>query len=323
MKTPSERRIKADLDALQVFDAVMAEQNMTRAALRLSMTPSAVSHAMSRLRVSVKDELFVRTATGVRPTKRAIELWATVGDAIRTLQTAVGRDSFRPETTRFEIRISMNDMFTEILGPHLYQLFADAAPNAEVSFRQRRQIENDARLQTGMLDFSLGAAPTKQPDLRYLPFWEARYQCVYRRGHPAEKRLGRSMKEILAWPHVTAMPDGETQASADLALHDLGYAPRGRVSVGTFSAVPAIVCASDCIALLPTTYIQHMRAQYPALSVCALPMKLKPLSYFLAWHERSERIRPKAWTLALLKAFIQGPEARNLLSNASGSSRAA
>ena len=67
-----------DLNLLRVFDAVMAERNLTRAAERLAMTQPAVSHALKRLREALGEELFVRQAFGMKPTSRAEGLWPEV-----------------------------------------------------------------------------------------------------------------------------------------------------------------------------------------------------------------------------------------------------
>ncbi|MBC7939788.1 MAG: LysR family transcriptional regulator, partial [Chitinophagaceae bacterium] len=78
-----------DLNLLRVFDAVMAEGSLTRAAQALAMTQPAVSHAVRRLRDTLGDELFVRTAHGVRPSVRAESLWPQVRAALEALRQAL------------------------------------------------------------------------------------------------------------------------------------------------------------------------------------------------------------------------------------------
>ena len=83
-----------DLNLLRVFDAVMTEQNLTRAANLLAMTQPAVSNALRRLRDTLGDELVIRTAHGVKPTSRAEELWPVVRRALSDLEAAVTPDTF-------------------------------------------------------------------------------------------------------------------------------------------------------------------------------------------------------------------------------------
>src|SRR6478735_7326441 len=99
-----------DLNLLRVFDAVMTEQNLTRAANRLAMTQPAVSNALRRLRDALHDELLIRTAHGVKPTARAELLWPTVRRALSELEEAVAPDqTFDPTKAENTFRIAMAD----------------------------------------------------------------------------------------------------------------------------------------------------------------------------------------------------------------------
>lgn len=71
-----------DLNLLTVFDAVMQEQNITRAAHVLGMSQPAVSNAVARLKVMFNDELFVRYGRGIQPTARAFQLFGSVRQAL-------------------------------------------------------------------------------------------------------------------------------------------------------------------------------------------------------------------------------------------------
>ncbi|MDB5898166.1 MAG: transcriptional regulator, LysR family, partial [Ramlibacter sp.] len=78
-----------DLNLLRVFDQVMTERNLTRAARNLSMTQPAVSNALNRLRESLGDRLVTRSGYGVEPTPRALALWPSISDALRQLETSL------------------------------------------------------------------------------------------------------------------------------------------------------------------------------------------------------------------------------------------
>ena len=95
-----------DLNLLRVFDAVMAEGNLTRAASALAMTQPAVSQALRRLREALGDELFVRTAHGVRPTPQAEQLWPPVRSALGAMRQALAPDDFDPRRDAVQLRIT-------------------------------------------------------------------------------------------------------------------------------------------------------------------------------------------------------------------------
>src|SRR6476620_1536870 len=92
MKAPNFRTL--DLNLLRVFDQVMAERNLTRAARNLSMTQPAVSNAISRLRDSLGDKLVTRSGYGVEPTPKALALWPAIADALRQLEVSLAPGNF-------------------------------------------------------------------------------------------------------------------------------------------------------------------------------------------------------------------------------------
>ena len=97
-----------DLNLLRVFDEVMSERNLTRAARNLAMTQPAVSNALKRLRDSLDDELVVRSGYGVEPTPRALELWPVVRQALVDLRSAITADEFDPTAARDSFVLAMS-----------------------------------------------------------------------------------------------------------------------------------------------------------------------------------------------------------------------
>ena len=93
-----------DLNLLRVFDEVMAERNLTRAARNLSMTQPAVSNALRRLREVLGDELVRRSGAASSPTPRALALWPAVRDALRQLQHTLAPGDFDAADRRHHLR---------------------------------------------------------------------------------------------------------------------------------------------------------------------------------------------------------------------------
>ena len=106
-----------DLNLLRVFDAVMTQGSMTRAAESLAITQPAASHALQRLNAWVGEPLFQRAATGMKPTARAAALWPQVRAALQDLQRSLAPGAFDPAQDRAEFRITMADAAAGILAP--------------------------------------------------------------------------------------------------------------------------------------------------------------------------------------------------------------
>ena len=97
MSTPRPVNFRTlDLNLLRVFDVVMEERHVTRAAHRLAITQPAVSNALRRLREATHEELFIPSSTGVEPTPHAQALWPVVRRALSSLQQALEPQVFDP-----------------------------------------------------------------------------------------------------------------------------------------------------------------------------------------------------------------------------------
>ena len=115
MDTPSLRTL--DLNLLKVFDAIMAERSLTKAARQLALTQPAVSNALRRLRESLGDELLVRKGRQLEPTARALDLWQAVRSALQQLQTALVPSVFDPATASTTFVLTMADATAAELRP--------------------------------------------------------------------------------------------------------------------------------------------------------------------------------------------------------------
>ena len=98
-----------DLNLLLVFDALMQEQNLSRAAVRLHLSQSTVSNALARLRKQLGEPLFQRTARGMLPTPQAQVLYGPVREALHVLRTGLAPQAEIDSNSELTFRVSMND----------------------------------------------------------------------------------------------------------------------------------------------------------------------------------------------------------------------
>ena len=118
----------ADLNLLKVFEALMIEGNVTRTADKLSLTQPTVSNALRRLRETYDDPLFVRSGAGVRPTRRALELWSPLSRSLRSIRGTLEGESFDALHSDARVTVSMTDYVACIAGPRLFDALARLAP---------------------------------------------------------------------------------------------------------------------------------------------------------------------------------------------------
>ncbi|OFC09613.1 LysR family transcriptional regulator, partial [Pseudomonas aeruginosa] len=194
-----------DLNLLLVFDALMRERNLSRAALRLHRSQPAVSNALARLRAQLGQPLFRRTAKGLEPTAAALSLHVPVRQALHLLQAGLGsQEAFDPHTAR-TFRLSMNDYAQLRLLPGLVTRLKTLAPRLLLEVRPDEATSIPAQLASGELDLTIDYLYFDEPELRYQPLGEERLAVIGRQGHPAF-RPGLDREAYQAAQHVSILP---------------------------------------------------------------------------------------------------------------------
>jgi len=291
-----------DLNLLRVFDAVMAERNLTRAAERLALTQSAVSNALKRLRGAVGDELLTRTPHGVVPTQRAEALWPEVREALARLHAAFEADRFDPQSDGVNFRLAMSDGTAALLVPPLVEHIERT--RARVNLRVLPLVEREPRqvLERGDADVAIGyfpaavmqllAAGPAEP-LRHERLYDSEYVCVMRRGHPlADAPL--TVEAFCDAHHLLMSLSGRAQGLVEQALAPLKRSRRVVATVNQYHTAGRVVAHSNLITVLPASLIDAtgFRGQ---LVERPLPIAIGALHVEMLWHLRHDASPAHRW----------------------------
>jgi len=174
-----------DLNLLVVFDAVMQDQNVTRAGQRIGLSQPAMSHALNRLRDLLKDELFVRTPSGMRPTPRAEQLAALLRQALSELQRALQPETFVPATADRRFALALNNYAAVVVAPPLVAAVSKAAPSVQLDIRPSGTMDLLESLDRGELDLVIGSLDRVGERFAATPLLEDEFVLVMRHSHPA------------------------------------------------------------------------------------------------------------------------------------------
>ncbi len=300
-----------DLNLLRVFDAVMAERSLTRAAGVLSTTQPAVSHALRRLRDAVGDPLFERQPGGVRPTARAEALWPQVHAMLQGLEATLSPRAFDPAMARAPFRISTSDATAALLCPPLLRRLASAGDSLSLRVRPLTTRDPRAMLEAGEIDLAIGYFPDVQlalaaagtdANLRSLGLFSTRYRCVMRRGHPlAEAPL--TLDAYCSARHLLVSFSGRAFGFVDQALQALGRERRIVLTVNQFFTAGQVVADSDLLTVLPASFVAATGAQ-EHLVVRDLPIDLAPVTVDLLWHLRADADPAQVWFRDAVRAAV-------------------
>ena len=286
-----------DLNLLKVFDALLDEGSVTRAAARLSLTQPAVSGSLTRLRESFNDPLFVRTRRGIVPTTHALTLAAQVKRVLSEVEAMLQPASFDPALATLTISIAATDYAQRaVLVPFLAVLRA-RAPGIRVSVLPANPELVQTQLERGELDLALMTPETTSPDLHSQVLFEEHYVCALREGHPYASPKRLSLARFCALDHaIVSYSGGAFRGATDEALARVGRARRVSLSVPCFLVLPEILRTSDLIAVAPSRLI----AGSPGLVSMAPPVDIVGFTKIVTWHDRTHNDPAHAWVRAVL-----------------------
>jgi DNA-binding transcriptional LysR family regulator len=290
---------RLDLNLLVVFDAVMLERSVTRAAERVFLTQSAVSSALGRLREQLGDELFIRGSGKLRPTPRALELEEPVRALLAELQEVLAPSQFDPATESRSFTIATNDYFTAVVAPPLARRLAKAAPGIDL------RIVPTAGRPLEMLDAreaDLVCTSWSQPPERFSieMLVEDSYVCVVRKDHPFARKAP-TLAQFARAKHILVSPRGDAKGFVDHRLAEKGLTRRILMTVNHFAAAPQIVAETDAVLTVPRLIAERFApARSTALFDCPVPVPPALRRMSMIWHDRLSRHPAHAWLRATM-----------------------
>jgi DNA-binding transcriptional LysR family regulator len=273
--------LRLDLNLLTVFEAIMRERHIGRAAEALRLTQPAVSHALGRLRHAFADPLFVRHARGVRPTTRADELAATIAPALNMLRAGLGTaHDFDPAKVKREVNIGASDYVALTLMPRLIARLRELAPGFDLRVRStsRQAVLGDLRRHE--IDFAIGPVSAAPDSVRIRPLFTERLVLIAKRDHPALRRR-MTLERLAMLNHLLVSPSGDAFGSVDSVLREAGLSRRIAVTVPHFLAAPFIVGMTDLVAVMAERVARAV-AGPAGVQVLALPVAIAQWTVGLA-----------------------------------------
>jgi DNA-binding transcriptional LysR family regulator len=262
---------RTDLNLLVLFEAVLREGHVGRAAASLNLSPSAVSHGLGRLRRLLNDPLFLRTPRGVVPTARASELAPSIAAMLAQVRGLIrAAEPFDPSTTERRFRIGISDVVIGVVGHALVARVSQVAPNVGLSMLNvvqsfRRDAETSSwegvldRLESGDLDVAL--IPARDLPARFAATGALgdRLAVMTRAGHAYAREP--TLETYCTARHIMVSPTGDAVGVVDAELARLGHARKVVVTVPNFLSALLMVAESDLIAALPGNLSDDLAAR--------------------------------------------------------------
>jgi DNA-binding transcriptional LysR family regulator len=296
----AERNLRSvDLNLLVVFDALIAERNVTRVAARNGMSQPAVSKALNRLRCLFDDPLFVRRDRGVEPTARALELAGPIRGALTdiagTLRLAT---AFDPASAKATVKISTVDLCHTNLLPSLVERLRRQAPGVDLQVRANESSCLYELLASGQIDLAFAPLGATSRELCAEPLWTDRLVTLIGQHNPLRELMTiesyAGAPHLVDAGHVQVSSDGVGTSIVDAILAARGLRRRIAVVLPSAAGIPFVVAATDLIATLPSRIVTGL-AVVPNVRVVTPPLPEVEVSPHMFWHRRAQSSPLQMW----------------------------
>lgn len=274
---------RTDLNLLVLFETVLEERHVGRAAARLSLSASAVSHGLGRLRRLLNDPLFLRTPKGVVPTARAEELASPVADVLARVRSVIATaEPFDPATSARRFTIGAPDGGSAVVLPPLLAKLRRRAPGIDVSVRQLLPAPGDtsperawqgvfADLDAHAMDVAVVPSDRIPPRFHQRLLYEEDFIVAMRTGHPFA--AAPTLERYCEMQHLVVSDGGDPHGFVDEALATQGRSRRVVLTVPNFMFALAVIAETDLVSALPRRFAAAHAARFGIVGLDApLPL---------------------------------------------------
>jgi len=289
---------RIDLNLLVILQVLLEEESVTRAASRLHLSQSALSKSLMRLRDTLDDPLFLRTAHGLKPTAHALQLKSQLPTLLQSLYQISLPPNFDPETSQRPFTFAMLESAYETLLPHYIGPILEQAPQLKLDIYGwgEKSLQD---LQQGKIDFGFTARelhPTADFRLNNLPegiahtrIYEDNQVCLVRCGHPILAKAavgGWDLADYLGASHVQVRCEGNDWWLLDYQLAQSNQHRHICATLPDFYGAASVCAHSDLIFTLPSSFVPQAQKLHDLVQL-PLPFDFSEIAYVLLWHDRN------------------------------------
>ncbi|MGI5472766.1 LysR substrate-binding domain-containing protein [Streptomyces sp. CA-132043] len=291
-----------DLNLVNTFVLLYETRSVTRTAEALFITQPSASHALRRLRRHFGDELFVRSAEGLRPTEAAERMYPRLRQALEVItETVADAGGFDPATSQRTFRLSATDLGELILLPAVLAELETRAPHCRIEVTPLDSAGAAEELRQGRADAVICTPRIDAPDIRRDPLFQERYVGLCATDHP---RIGDrpGLGEYLAERHI-AVAAAAGHVDADQVLARLGH-PRDIVArVPHFAVLPELVARTGYVAVVPSRAVRAFTRAAPVRTF-TLPFDIPPVEVALHTYRRTLPAPAVEWLRATVTGLL-------------------
>lgn len=304
--------LNLDLNLLVALDALVEEENVSRAASRIGVTQPAMSRTLRQLRELFGDELLRRTSSGMKPTPRALTLAQAVRPNLENIAAAIGqRLSFDPATASRRFVLALPDIATRLALPQVVKQISAQAPGIELAIVTTVNRDALHKLETGQAELAMGVYDHVPRTLRAYNRRTLREVCVADPANPLLRNGVLDLETFLDLPHVAVSMAENEGTPLDTTLETLGLRRKIVITTPYYSCVPALIHGTRNLAVVVEDLLDLL-PEGDTLARFPIPVTVDPVMSKIVWHARSDEDLGHTW---LRNLFIASSRVSDQLEN--------
>lgn len=269
-----------DGQILHTFLVILEESSVSRAADRLNVTQSAVSHTLAKLRTILGDPLFVRSGQGLTPTETALSLRGPIREVLDRLKSLTDHRIFDPKSEAMHFVVAANDMQRDLIFPELLRVSRSDGIKLSFEFKPSG-VPSVSLLRDAACDLIVTPAPPDAPDMIQQKLFSGEMRCFY---DESQTEPPGSLEEYMAAEHVAVHFALGGSSNDVLVAPEVPDMPEPTVTVSNFAGITPFVLGTKML----STEVEYMHlVSLRDLAMAPLPFHAEPISIFMVWHERS------------------------------------
>ena len=280
-----------DLNLLTVFDAVMQEQNITRAAHNLGMSQPAVSNAVARLKVMFNDELFMRQGRGIQPTQRARQLFGPIRQALQLIRNELPSSVFQPESSTRLFKLAICSPCDMRFAPRIMANINEQAPSVQLHLDAEFDRLLSERMRYQEIDFVIDYACFDDQGFSSTEIFKDELVVIASKTHPRIQG-GVSAEQLINEKHAKLSRVHGQRSFSEQAYRELDC--QAAYEGSSLSNLLYVVSQSELITIAPR-WMAENAVNSDQLQILDFPFENKEISGYLSWHESSEKDKGHIW----------------------------
>ena len=283
-----------DLNLLVVLEALLRKRNVSHAAAEIGLSQPAMSNALSRLRETFGDPLFIRGRTSMIPTERALELEQGLKEALEKIKGVLEKPrAFNPKESDMQFTLGATDYSEFCTLPKITETLEREAPSLQIRIVPLSKSSPLQELSQGTMDFAIGLFDPPPNGFFHNSLSSDSFVCLLKKGHSAAKG-GINLKTFASLKHVLVAPWEGMVGIVDRELEKKGMKRAIALSIPHFLLAPHIVAETDYAVTLPEKVAAPFEKLLP-VKTHELPLKIPGPTLSLLWHKRSHESPAQKW----------------------------